>query len=74
MGGGYGGGARLEGKVCMPAGGSRRTKPVKSRVPNFSRKNGTLLLYFFGGGAQGDRYGMWCPVLLKGVWCKSCLV
>ena len=35
-----------EGNVC-PADGSRRAKPVKSRVPDFSRKNGTLLLYFF---------------------------
>ena len=56
------GGRYTEGERGRTADGHRRTKPVKSRVPNFSRKNGTLLLDFLGCGAQGDRYGMWCSV------------
>ena len=52
----------MEGERGRTADGPRRTKPVKSRVPNFSRKNGTLLLDFLGCGAQGDRYGMWSSV------------
>lgn len=32
--------------------GARRSKPVKSRAPNFSRKNGTLLLGFPGCGVN----------------------
>ena len=36
--------------------GSRRGKPLKSRVANFSEKKGTLLLRFSGCGN-----GMWWP-------------
>ena len=52
----------------MPADGSRRTKLVKSRVPDFSRKNGALLLYFFLAVVRKG-IGMGC-----GVRSKRCLV
>ena len=35
-----------------------RSKPVKSRVANFSRKEGTLLLGFSGCGKKQVMYGM----------------
>ena len=39
--------------------GSRRSKPVKSRVANFSRKEGTLLLGFSSCGKKQVMYGMY---------------
>ena len=38
--------------------GPRRGKPVKSRVANFSRKKGTLLLGFSGCGKKQVMYGV----------------
>ena len=38
--------------------GSRRGKPLKSRVANFSKKQGTLLLSFSGRGKKQVMYGM----------------
>ena len=38
--------------------GSRRGKPLKSRVVNFSGKKGTLLLGFSGCGKKQVMYGM----------------
>ena len=38
--------------------GPRRGKPLKSRVANFSDKQGTLLLRFSGCGKKQVMYGM----------------
>ena len=38
--------------------GSRRGKPLKSRVANFSEKKGTLLFGFSGCGKKQVMYGM----------------
>ena len=46
---------------------------MKSRAPNFSRKNGTLLLGFlavlFGNEVSGVK-AVWC----KNCWCTRCHV
>ena len=61
LGGGYGGGARLEGKVCLQMG-PEEPNQLKVEFPIFREKMGLYFCIFFGCGAQGDRYGMWCPV------------
>ena len=40
------------------AEGSRKGKPLKSRVADFSKKKGTLLLGFSGCGKKRVMYGM----------------
>ena len=62
------GGARLKGMIrwtgggravdCRVVAGLRRGKPVKSRVADFSKKKGTLLLGFSGCGKKQVMYGM----------------
>ena len=44
--------------------GSRRGKPLKSRVANFSEKKGTLLLRFSGCGKKGYVWDVVAGVLL----------
>ena len=61
MGGGYGGGARLEGKVCLQMG-PEQPNQWKVESPIFWEKMGLYFCIVFGCCAQGDRYGMWCPV------------